>query len=308
MFFSGRRWPRVCCLAVAWTSFVALAGCASFQTPVTAKSVAVDARPNGIALRAADGTIFITDDKTSAVLSSSHGNSFVPFASIPAVAEQSVSLSQIAFADSGSLLVERFGFGSASAIFDIHGSGPAVSISGLAPARRRLGLAVIGDGKVLSSWFIKAGKAPPSGGVSLVTYDPSSHVAVERDLLAGLGKPVGITVKGDTLFVADQEQNVIVKASLGALLSASGPATSAATVAHVDGPDLLAIDDSGALYTKCNPTGLCRIAPDGTVTIVANDFQDARGVAIDSGHHALYVIDRAHSASGTSYVRTIPLK
>jgi hypothetical protein len=268
----------------------------------------VDARPNGIALRPTDGTLFITDDKTSAVLSSNHGESFVPFASIPAVAEQGVSLSQIAFADSGSLLVERFGFGSASAIFDIHGSGPAVPISGIDPARRRLGLTVIGDGKLLSSWFIKAGKAPPRGGVSLVTYDPSTHVAVERDLLAGLGKPVGMAVKGDTLFVADQDQNLIVKASLGALSSTSGPATSAATLAHIHGPDLMAIDDSGALYTKCNPTGLCKVAPDGTVSVIANDFQDARGVAIDSGRHVLYVVDRAHSASGTSYVRTIPLK
>lgn len=307
MFFSGRPSPRAFCLSVAWTICVALAGCASTQPPVTAKSTPVDARPNGIALRSSDGTLFITDDKTSAVLSSRHGEGFVPFASIPTVAEQGVSLSQIAFTGSGSLLVERFGFGTASAIFDIPASGPAVPISGLDPARRRLGLAVIGNGKLLSSWFIKAGKAPPRGGVSLVTYDPSTHVAVERDLLAGLGKPVGMAVKGDTLFVAEQDQNVIVKASLDALLSASGPATSAAPVAHVDGPDLMAIDDSGTLYTKCNPTGLCKITPDGTVTVIANDFQDARGVAIDSANHVLYVIDRAHSASGTSYVRTIPL-
>jgi DNA-binding beta-propeller fold protein YncE len=308
MFSSGRPRPsRVCGFAVAWTFCIALAGCASIQTPV-AKSVAVDARPNGIALRPADGALFITDDKTSAVLSSSDGKTFAPFASIPALEGQGVSLSQIAFTGSGSLLVERFGFGSASAIFDIHGSGPAVPISGLDPARRRLGLVVAGDGKVLSSWFIKAGKAPPSGGVSLVTYDPSTHAGVEHDLLAGLGKPVGMAVKGDTLFVADQDRNVIVKASLGALMSASGPATSAATVARIDGPDLMTIDDSGALYTKCNPTGLCKITPDGTVSVIANDLQDARGVAIDPAHHVLYVIDRAHSASGASYVRTIPLK
>jgi sugar lactone lactonase YvrE len=302
MFSSGRIWPsRAWRLALAWTFCIALVGCASVQTP-TAKSFAVDARPNGIALRPADGTLFITDDKTSAVLSSSDGKIFAPFASIPGVAGQGVSLSQIVFTSSGSLLVERFGFGSASAIFDIQGSNPAVPITGLDPARRRLGLVVTGDGKVLSSWFIKAGKAPPSGGVSLVTYDPSSHVGVERDLLSGLGKPVGMTVKGDTLFVADQDRNVIVKASL------SGPATSAVTVTHIDGPDLMAVDASGTLYTKCNPTGLCKITPDGTVSVIANDLQDARGVAIDPEHHVLYVIDRAHSASGTSYVRTIPLK
>jgi DNA-binding beta-propeller fold protein YncE len=308
MFFPGRLRPRALFLTVAWTLFVALAGCGSVQPPVTAKSTPVDARPNGIALRPSDGTIFITDDKTSTVLSSSHGAAFAAFASIPPAAGQGVSLSQIAFTDSGSLLVERFGFGSASAIFDIRGSGPAVPLAGIDPLRRRLGLTVIGDGKMLSSWFVKAGNAPPRGGVSIVTYDPSTHAAVERDLLTGLGKPVGMAVKGDTLFVADQEQNVIVKASLGALLSASGPATSAAIQAHIDGPDLMAIDDGGTLYTKCTPTGLCKVAPDGTVSVIANDFQDARGMAIDAGHHVLYVIDRAHSASGTSYVRTVPLK
>ncbi len=53
--------------------------------------------------------------------------------------------------------------------------------------------------------------------------------------------------------------------------------------------------------------GLCRIAPDGTISLLANDFQDARGVAVDVPRHLLYAIDRAGSTGGTSYVRIFPL-
>jgi hypothetical protein len=53
--------------------------------------------------------------------------------------------------------------------------------------------------------------------------------------------------------------------------------------------------------------GLCRIAPDGTISLLANDFQDARGVAVDAPRHLLYAIDRAGSTGGTSYVRIFPL-
>jgi hypothetical protein len=305
------RWLSPCMRSVvtAWSLFVLLAACASpAQTSVTPRRIAVDARPNGIAVRPADGAVFITDDKTNAILSSNNGDTFTPFAQVPPVAGQPASLSQIAFTDSGSLLAERFGFGSASAIFEISGTGPATAFTGIDPARRRLGLIPIGDGQVLSSWFVKVGAAPPQGGVSLVVYDPSTHAARERILLAGLGKPVGMAVSGDALFIADQQNNVVIKASLAALSSHAGPRMPIATLAHIDGPDLMAIDANGALYTKCNATGLCRIAPDGTVSVIASDFQDARGVAVDAAHSRLFAIDRAHSAGGQSYVRIFPLK
>jgi len=202
------------------------------------------------------------------------------------------------------LLVQRFGFGSAGAIFDIQGPHSIFALSGIDPSRRRLGLIAIGDGKLLSSWFVKTATTPARGGVSLITYDPSTHSALEREVLTGLNKPVGMATMGDTLFVADQGNNVIVKASLSRLLLPAAPVI----VAHIEGPDLMAIDATGTLYTKCNATGLCRIAPDGTVSVMANDFQDARGVAIDPVRHLLYVVDRPHSATGANTLRVFPLK
>ena len=291
---------------LAWSLAAALIGCSTPAATVQPQKTAVDALPNGIAVRPADGAVFITDDRTSSVLAST-GGAFTPYASIPVEAGQGKSLSQLTFARSGTLLVERFGFGTASAIFEITGSGTASALVGPNPARRRLGLVELAPGQLLSTWFVKTGNNPPQGGLSLVTYDVATHTATERDLLTGLGKPVGVAVSGGSVVVSDQANDNIVKASLGELLSSAGMVTPT-VVARIDNPDLMAVDAQGQLYTKCNKTGLCEIAPDGTVSVLANNFQDARGVAIDATHHVLYAVDRASPASGTSYVRTFALK
>lgn len=284
----------------------ALSGCSTPVATVQPQKTAVDALPNGIAVRPADGTVFITDDRTSSVLAST-GGSFAPYASVPVEAGQGKSLSQMTFARSGELLVERFGFGTASAIFEITSSGTAAALVGPNPARRRLGLAELAPGQLLSTWFIKTGSNPPQGGLSLVTYDGATHTATERDLLTGLGKPVGVAVSGGSVFVSDQANNNVVKASLSDLLGSNATVTPT-VVARIDSPDLMAVDAEGRLYTKCNKNGLCEIAPDGTINMLANDFQDARGVAIDAIHHVLYAVDRAAPASGTSYVRSFTIK
>jgi DNA-binding beta-propeller fold protein YncE len=300
-------WRRTTCLAfVSLGLIAALAGCGGDEITVTPQKAAVSASPNGIAVRAADGDVFITDDQTNSVLSSPDGRTFAHYASVPAMAGQSNSLSQLSFADASTLMIERFGFGTASAVFSITGVDAIAALSGPDPARRRLGLISIGSNRLLSTWFVKIGSNPLQGGLSLITYDPAAHTAVERDLLSGLGKPVGIAVSGDAVYVSDQANNDIVKASLSALLGGSQAVTPSGAFVRITSPDLMAVDAGGKLYTKCNTTGLCRIAPDGTISVLANDFQDARGVAVDAPRGRLYAIDRAASASGTSYVRSFP--
>ena len=289
----------------SWSLAAALIGCSTPEASVQPHKVAVDALPNGIAVRPGDGAVFITDDRTSSVLTST-GAAYTPYASIPVEAGQGKSLSQLSLTRSGELVVERFGFGSASAIFDIGGSGIAVPLAGLNPARRRLGLIELAPGQLLSTWFIKNGNNPPLGALTLVTYNPATHTASERDLLTGLGKPVGIAVSGGDVFVSDQANNTIVKANLSELLNAAAPVTPT-VFAHVDSPDLMTVDAQGRLYTKCNKNGLCEIAPNGTIRVLANDFQDARGVAIDPVRHVLYAVDRATPSGGTSYVRTFAI-
>ncbi|WP_260858660.1 hypothetical protein [Paraburkholderia sp. BCC1885] len=304
MLVSFGIWRRTAVALAAWSLAAALTGCATPEASLPPQKVAVDALPNGIAVRPGDGAVFITDDRTSSVLVST-GGAYTPFASIPVPAGLGKSLSQLSFAPSGTLFAERFGFGSASAIFTV-GADNAIPLVGPDPARRRLGLLDLAPGRLLSTWFIKTGSNPPQGALSLVTYDATTHLATERDLITGLGKPVGIAVSGDSVFVSDQANNNIVKASLSELLGSTGPVTPT-VFAQIDSPDLMAVDGAGRLYTRCNKNGLCEVAPDGTLSVLANDFQDARGVAIDPVHHVLVAVDRAVPSSGTSYVRTFAI-
>ena len=293
-------------IAVALAA-TAVAACVSPSVDVAPQRLVLNARPNGIAVRATDGTVFITDDLSNSVLSASEGQAFAHYVSIPTVAGQANSLSQLTFINANTLLIERFGYGSASAIFDSPAPDKVQALLGLDPSRHRLGLALAAPGKLLSSWFVKQGKQALEGGVSLLSYDASTHQVVEHDVLKGLSKPVGIVVADDTVFVSDQTQNRVVRVSLQAVLHTTQAIAPDTVVAQIHGPDLMTLDAAGTLYTKCDTHSLCAIASNGTVTVLANDFQDARGVAVDQLHHRLYAIDRASSASGISYLRSFPL-
>lgn len=303
-----------CRAAISGLLLAALAACVSASAaPASPHLIAADAKSNGIAIRPADGAVFITDDRSNSVLMLAGGTAFARYATLPGVKGQPNSLSQLAFSSSGGLLVQRFGFGTDGAIFDIAGPGAVAPLTGLVPTRRRLGLAPVDSGRALSSWFIKDGDHPPQGGLSLITYDPSAHSATEsateRDLLIGLGKPVGVAIAGDAVFVADQAGNAIFRASLERLLRSTAASAPDAKIAHVVNPDMMAADTNGTLYTKCNAGDLCAIAADGAVTVMANGFHDARGVAIDARRRLLYVVDRAAAPSdGATYIRAFSLK
>ncbi|MBN3766111.1 hypothetical protein [Burkholderia sp. Ac-20365] len=283
-----------------------LYGCASSSPAADTSPIALNGvRPNGVAVDT-NGAIYLTDDAKSNVLRSSDGRAFAPYAAIAQQSGQGISLSQLSFDNDGNLLVVRFGFGSASAVFAVKSAEGATMLSGPNPARRRLGIAAIGAHQALSTWFVKEGSAPASGGVSLLTYDTSAGRATERDLITGMGKPVGVVVSGDTVFVSDQARSVIVRASLASLMAAAQPVTVGDTFAKIENPDLMVGDGRGALYTHCKSTSVCKISSDGSVNEIATDFHDARGVAVDSARHRVYVVDRA-AAGGTSYMRILPL-
>ncbi|WP_109477302.1 hypothetical protein [Paraburkholderia sp. C35] len=289
--------------ALAQTYGCASGGAAADMTPVALNGV----RPNGIAVNAGDGAVYLTDDAKSSILRSADGRAFAPYTSIPQAPGQGISLSQLSFDREGNLLAVRFGFGSASAVFAVKGADSATLLSGPNPARRRLGIAAVGANQALSTWFVKESSAPAAGGVSLLTYDTATGHATERDLITGLGKPVGVAVSGDMVYVSDQARNVIVRVPLASLLQAAQPVSVTDTFAKIDNPDLMAADAQGALYTHCKSASVCKIATDGTVSEIASDFHDARGVAVDATRHRLYVVDRA-AAGGTSYVRILPLR
>ncbi|WP_246024863.1 hypothetical protein [Paraburkholderia dinghuensis] len=129
----------------------------------------------------------------------------------------------------------------------------------------------------------------------------------ERDLVVGLGKPVGLAMVGDTLFISDQTNNRIVKLDLPVALSAHAPVMANDIFANVAAPDLMAAAPDGTLYTKCGDHALCRFSPTGEATAVASDFDEPRGVAVDPVRKRLLAVDRAGSAGGPSYLRVLPI-
>ena len=93
-----------------------------------------------------DNTIFITDDKTNSVLSSTNGKDFAPYATIPPVTGQPNALSQLIVTDDGSLLVAQFGFGKTGACSTSIRTGPPLRCK--APIQR-------GED---SAWSLSAGE------------------------------------------------------------------------------------------------------------------------------------------------------
>ncbi|GAB5095853.1 hypothetical protein P9250_05240 [Caballeronia sp. LP006] len=300
----------------AWIAILALvtAACTSGGGSVSApQTVQLSGSPNGVAVRASDGAVFVTDDKTNSIVMTSNLDAASPdfslYARIPAQEGERGALSQIAFAPNGHLLVERFGFGKNSAVFDIAASGQVALAADANPSRRRLGLVVLDSGTFLSSWFGKEGDAPSMGGVSLITRGATPGSVTERDLVIGLKKPVGLAVVGDTLFISDQAANRIFKVDLQDARTAGGPVQATNVFATVDAPDLMAASPDGTLYTKCGAHALCSVSKRGTAAVIASDFDAPRGVAVDVARKRLIAVDRAGASSGkTSALRVLPIR
>jgi hypothetical protein len=302
---------------LAWVVMAALftGACASGGGTASAPlngslKVPVAGAPNGVDVRDADGAVFVTDDSGSSIVFTpdiaAASPSFSTFAQIPADGGRT-SLSQIAFAPNGHLLVERFGFGTSSAVFDVAPNGQVALASDTNPARRRLGLLVLDGGTFLSSWFSKEGDAPAAGGVSMITRGETPGSVVERDLVTGLGKPVGLVTVGDTLFISDQAANRIVKVDLLEARTANEPVQASATFATVDAPDLLAAMPDGRLYTKCGAHAVCSFSKRGRATVVADDLDEPRGVAVDVARKRLVIADRGGRGK-PAYLRVVPIR
>ncbi len=149
------------------------------------------------------------------------------------------------------MLVERFGFGKTSAVFDVSTNGQVTLASDTNLERRRLGLYVLDGGTFLSNWFAKEGDAPAAGGVSMITRGETPGSVKERDIVTGLDKLVGLAVIDNKLFISDQAANRIVRVDLLEARTASTPIEAADIFATVEAPDLLAAAPDGTLYTKC---------------------------------------------------------
>ncbi len=202
-------------LTACWTAAALLTG-ACTSGPGSSVSalplkVPVAGAPNGIEIRESDGAVFVTDDKTNGILQTHDIADALPvfslFARVPAAEGERTSLSEIAFAPNGHWLVERFGFGTSSAVFDVAPNGQVALASDTNPSRRRLGLLVLDGGTFLSSWFSKEGSAPATGGVSMITRGKTPGSVIETRYRA---RQAGGTRAGrDTLYTSAIRRRIV---------------------------------------------------------------------------------------------------
>lgn len=240
---------------------------------------------NGLAWDDATATLYLTNNNTDALVKFTDAGKLQQVGTFPP-ATAGISLGDIVRRADGTTLVPSFGFGTQGTIFAMGTDNASKALTGLDPARRRIGFAQDSTGALYDTYFVGGGGGMPNGGVAAVTI--AGDVATETEIAssaAGLKKLVGIVATPSALFVADQTQNKIFKLAV--------PGFAVTPLADVPSADLLSIMPNGDLLT--GGTGIHRITQAGVVTTILPGFEQVRGLAYDPTLRRLFVIE--HSAT-----------
>ena len=274
---------------------------ASAEVPPKPLQIAGD--PNGLWWDERSQTLYLADDDANRILTWNEQKGFGLFKQLPGDAPQGAGLGQLVLTPDGTLVVTRFGHGSAGDIALVPPNGEPAVIPNLDPERRRIGLTVTADGRLFDVWFEKKEGGPRVGSVGALTLAGS-----ETSIVAGLKKPVGVLALGDKLYVSDQEMGVILVAPI----AQPAPMT---VFSHLASPDLLAAGPRGSLLTGGAGGVLYRVNENGTAVVIKNGFHQIRGVAYDASHHRVFVADHAGNdresdagASAEHFVYVVPLE
>jgi len=211
----------------------------------------------------------------------------------------------------GTIVVTEFGFGTTGAVLYTDKTGDAAVVPALSTKKRRIGLAMLPDGTLVDTYFVK-GDAGPVGAVAKVTLTGS-----EKDLVTGLAKPVGVVYNNGALAISDPMLGAVLRANAtdggtvypdGSVDDAGNPLDGGVgVIAAVASPDLVCQGPDGILFAGGNSSGnVYRIAKDGSVTTVATGLKDVRGCAYDGEHKRLFVAERDATA-GTAAIRIYPI-
>lgn len=170
-------------------------------------TLAIEGDPNGLWWSESEQTLYVADDNGNRILRWTDEDGFSLVADLPSAAPEGAGLGQLVVLGDGTLVVTRFGYGTAGDVVSIAPSGEASVVPGLDPLRRRIGLTVDADGNLFDSWFVRVENGDRVGAVGALDLEGD-----ERIVLEGLKKPVGVLALGDHLFVADQDLGQILKA------------------------------------------------------------------------------------------------
>ncbi|HEY0992806.1 MAG TPA: hypothetical protein VGD80_37385 [Kofleriaceae bacterium] len=244
---------------------------------------------------AAAATLYLTDSNASALMAWTDAGGFQLASALPA-GPAGVSLGGIVRRPDGSFVVASFGFGTEGGMFSV-ARGTATALTGLDPARRRVGLAQDSEGVLYSVYFTGMRGTVPSGGVASVAI--AGTAATETEITSGFHKAVGVAATPTAVFVADQTDKAIFKVAV--------PGYAVSRLATVPAVDLLMLLPGGDLLTGGGPA-IARITQRGEVsTLPGPVFEQVRGLAYDAQGKRLFVIDHSLTVGVPDKLRIVPL-
>lgn len=310
-FFSGARasaWggaTRVL-LSAAVAAVLSLSACGGSDDHVDRgpTTVPISAKLNGLYWDAGESRLYLTDDGSNTIKAWDGGQNFDTVASLPAAPASGATLGQLTRGADSALYTTRFGFGTDGTVVVVPKSGAPYNLSGLDATRRRIGITTAPGGALIEGWFIRGG----TGSISQLSV--TGGAGSERELVTGLGKPVGLAVAGDQLFVSDQNTAQVLVYSLAVVRAQ--PATAAAgkvlaTFTTADGLDLMTAASDGTLYLGGTGGKLFQISPSGAVKTLASGWPAIRGVALEERNRRLFAAVVGAQASDPSSIRIVPL-
>ena len=242
---------------------------------------------NGLLWDAAASTLYLTNNDANALIRFTDAGGLQTVGTFPATTA-GISLGDLVKRADGTILTPSFGFGTQGTLFAIAAGGTSTALTGVVPARRRIGLAQDSGGQLYAAYFVGGGGSMPTGGVATVSI--TGTTATEQEIAgasttAGLKKLVGLVATPTALFVADQTDKEIHRIAV--------PGYAVTLVATVPSADLLTILPNGDLLT--GGTGVHRVTQAGAVSTIFEGFEQVRGLAYDAALRRLFIIE--HSAT-----------
>ncbi len=304
--FPASRARRVL-IAGLLSGLVGLSACGGGSDTVADRgptTLPVSAALNGLFWDKGDTRLFLTDEAANAIRVWDGAKAFPQHAALPPAPASGGSLGQLTRTADGTLYVTRFGFGTDGAVVAVPKTGAAFNLGGTDSLRRRIGITTAPDGALLNGWFIKGG----SGTVSQLTV--TGQQAVEKDLITGLGKPVGLAAVNDTIYVSDQNTGNVLAFSLStarAKAATLGDGKVVATFTTLDGIDLMTAAADGTLFFGGTGGKLFKVSPTGAVSTLATGWPKIKGVTYDEANRRLFAAVSAADATSTPTVRIIPI-
>jgi hypothetical protein len=255
-------------------------------------AIALPGGANALWWDAASSTLYLTDSNASALMAWSDAGGLRMDTALPA-SPAGVSLGGIVRRGDGRTVIASFGFGTQGGLFAVAGN-EVMALTGLDPARRRVGLAQDAAGTLYSAYFVGGRGKPPAGGVAVVTI--AGAAATETEIASGFHKAVGVVATPAAVFVSDQTDRSIFRIAV--------PGYAVTRLASAPAVDLLAMLPGGDLLTGGGPT-ISRIAQTGEVTALPGKFEQVRGLAYDAAGQRLFVVDHSVTVGVPDQLRIV---